>query len=147
MPDKILQINSRQVIHETFDDEIVLVNLETGSYYSLDHVAAAIWQWLGQRVTAAQIQANVAARYVGDRAEMERAVKKFLDELIADGLVQFSDQPAPSDYVFAQTNEPRLEFHAPVLNKYTDMEELLLLDPIHEVDELGWPSAKTEPRE
>jgi len=28
------------------------------------------------------------------------------------------------------------------LQKYTDMEELLQLDPIHEVDKFGWPSAK-----
>jgi hypothetical protein len=25
------------------------------------------------------------------------------------------------------------------LNKFTDIKELLLLDPIHEVDEAGWP--------
>jgi len=147
MPDKTLQINSRQVIHETFEDEIVIVNLETGSYYSLDHVAAAIWHLLEQRVTAAHIQADIAASHAGDRAEIERAVSSFLDELIADGLVQFSDQLAPSDNVFSQTNNARLEFQAPVLNKYTDMEELLLLDPIHEVDELGWPSPKSESRE
>jgi hypothetical protein len=29
----------------------------------------------------------------------------------------------------------------PVLNKYTDMQDLLLLDPIHEVDERGWPNS------
>lgn len=26
------------------------------------------------------------------------------------------------------------------LTKYTDMQELLLLDPVHEVDDEGWPS-------
>jgi hypothetical protein len=30
------------------------------------------------------------------------------------------------------------------LNKYTDMQDLLLLDPIHEVDAAGWPSTKVE---
>lgn len=147
MSDKTLQINPRQVIHETFDDEIVIVNLETGSYYSLDHVATAIWHLLGQRATASQIQANIAARYEGNRAEIERAVKDFLDELIADALVEYCDQPAPSGSPVVQTSETRPRFQAPVLNKYTDMEELLLLDPIHEVDELGWPSPKSDPQE
>ena len=145
MSDKILQINPRRVIHETFDDEIVIVNLETGSYYSLDHVGAAIWELLGQRATVPQIQANIAARYEGDRAELERAVKTFLDELIADSLVEYSDQAAASNDAIAQTKETHLVFQAPVLSKYTDMEELLLLDPIHEVDELGWPTAKSNP--
>jgi hypothetical protein len=31
----------------------------------------------------------------------------------------------------------------PVLDKYTDMQELLLLDPIHEVDDAGWPHTLT----
>ena len=32
---------------------------------------------------------------------------------------------------------------APVLNKYSDMQDLLLLDPIHDVDEeAGWPTNK-----
>ena len=28
------------------------------------------------------------------------------------------------------------------LNRYADMKDLLMLDPIHEVDEKGWPSKK-----
>ena len=38
----------------------------------------------------------------------------------------------------------RLSFEAPILHKYTDMQDLLLLDPIHEVDEAGWPSVKPD---
>ena len=30
-------------------------------------------------------------------------------------------------------------FERPKLGKYTDMQDLLLADPIHEVDEQGWP--------
>jgi hypothetical protein len=32
-------------------------------------------------------------------------------------------------------------FEPPTLEHYTDMEYFLLLDPIHEVDESGWPHA------
>jgi hypothetical protein len=38
------------------------------------------------------------------------------------------------------------EFVTPCLQKYTDMEELLLIDPIHEIDEVGWPSARPPTR-
>jgi len=41
--------------------------------------------------------------------------------------------PLPAGTVFAP----------PVLEVYTDMQDLLLLDPIHDVDEtVGWPSPK-----
>ena len=36
--------------------------------------------------------------------------------------------------------EPQEGFVAPQLHKYTDMQELLLLDPIHDVDQEGWPA-------
>jgi hypothetical protein len=46
-------------------------------------------------------------------------------------------QPLPADVLPAA-------FVAPVLHKHTDMQDLLLLDPIHEVDETGWPSVKKD---
>ena len=33
-------------------------------------------------------------------------------------------------------------FVPPTLEKYTDMQDLVLLDPVHEVDERGWPHAQ-----
>jgi hypothetical protein len=32
-----------------------------------------------------------------------------------------------------------------LLNKYSDMQELLLLDPIHDVDDAGWPKPNPDP--
>ena len=32
------------------------------------------------------------------------------------------------------------EFSTPLVEKYTDMAELILLDPVHDVSALGWPS-------
>ena len=32
------------------------------------------------------------------------------------------------------------EYQAPSLEKYSDLQDLLLIDPIHEADESGWPS-------
>ena len=41
--------------------------------------------------------------------------------------------------------DSRLPFVNPTLTKFTDMQDLLLLDPIHEVDEMGWPHPKPAP--
>ena len=42
------RVNSPQVILETFADEVVIVNLESGSYYSIDKVGAEIWALLAE---------------------------------------------------------------------------------------------------
>jgi hypothetical protein len=33
----------------------------------------------------------------------------------------------------------RRAYVAPAFDRYTDMAELLLIDPVHDVDEAGWP--------
>jgi hypothetical protein len=37
---------------------------------------------------------------------------------------------------------PRRRFQAPRFEKHTDMQDLILLDPVHEVADTGWPHAK-----
>ena len=41
-------------------------------------------------------------------------------------------------------NRTKLEFAAPVLRKYTDMQDFLLVDPIHQTTDAGWPEARPE---
>jgi hypothetical protein len=48
----------------------------------------------------------------------------------------------PSPEPVPQTEKKH--FVAPCLHKYTDMQELLLIDPIHDVDDYGWPIIKKE---
>ena len=40
--------------------------------------------------------------------------------------------------------QPLQDYEPPQLMKYTDMQELILLDPIHDVDEKGWPHTKPD---
>jgi hypothetical protein len=41
-------------------------------------------------------------------------------------------------------NGSRKTWQAPELSIYEDMQDLLQLDPIHDVDETGWPARKLE---
>ena len=56
------------------------------------------------------------------------------------------------ELVNAKTSTPdgpsdglRAPFVAPELKRYADMQDLLLLDPVHDVDEKGWPNALAAP--
>ena len=44
-------------------------------------------------------------------------------------------------------HQARGAYRTPVLSIYTDMQDLLLLDPIHDVDQAGWPTRKVHERE
>jgi hypothetical protein len=147
MPPEVLAIAGPHVIHEVFEDEVVIVNLESGRYYTMSEVGAGIWQLIRDRAAVDVIHAAVNRRYDGAPMEMTAAVGRFLDELQREGLVVPAPRNAAAPYD-APADEPANQaqaFEPPSLQKYTDMEDLLLLDPIHEVDATGWPNKRPGP--
>ena len=44
LPQAALEINAPDVVHEVIDGEAIMINMTTGSYYSLDGVGAAVWE-------------------------------------------------------------------------------------------------------
>jgi hypothetical protein len=135
------KVNGPPVIHQTLDGEVIVVNLDTGSYYSFDGVAAEIWAAVGRGLTVEEAVAEVADRYGASSDVAEPAVKRFLAELAQEELIVSVNGSAPLAAPAAVDGVPGDAFPEPLLNKYTDMQELLLLDPIHEVDERGWPNS------
>ncbi len=85
------------------------------------------------------VAAQVATRYQIDPATARSDVERFAQDLATERLVELdeaSDATAPAPLEPVAT---RLPYVAPTVQKYDDLEDLLLLDPIHEVDEAGWP--------
>ncbi|MGH3055999.1 MAG: PqqD family protein [Gaiellaceae bacterium] len=133
------KVNMPPVIHQNLDGEVIVVNLDTGVYYSLTGVAADIWDVVEGGASTAQAVEEIAARYDGAPELVEPAVTRFVDELAAEELIVPAGAAEPRQAAPSPNGAPRPPFVEPLLHKYTDMQELLLLDPIHEVDEAGWP--------
>lgn len=144
---EIFRINSPKVVQETIEGEVVIVNLEKGDYYSLLKTGADIWSAIEKGNSTIEIIAEMTERYEGDRETIETAVNSLIaqlkeEEIIIIATTNESEQNTQAAETTINKNQEKLPFEAPILSKYTDMEELLALDPIHEVDEMGWPNAK-----
>jgi hypothetical protein len=132
------------IVSETVDDETIIVNLDTGSYYDLNHVGACIWEQVERGQTPGEAAAQVVARFGAGADEARRAMDDLVSELVEEGLI--AEIPAGLDVTLSPNGAASggqsagLAYVPPVMNKHSDMQELLLLDPIHEVDEAGWPS-------
>ncbi|HXG75979.1 MAG TPA: PqqD family protein [Gaiellaceae bacterium] len=132
-----------QVLHESIDGEVIAIDLATGTYYSLRGSAAEIWSVIqtAPGVSPQEISDALERRYAGSGGELAHEVTEFVAELVAEGLVRPVEGERPRngraalDGV-AGTVHP---FQAPRLEKYTDMQDLVLLDPVHEVGGGGWP--------
>ncbi len=133
------RINAPNVVSEIIDGEAVIVHLGTGVYYSVDQSGAAIWSLIEHGTPLSAVVAAVAAHYGQPTTEVEPGVRAFADELLAEGLIVPSDAPTTAAPVSIEASGA---WQPPTLGRYTDMEDLLLLDPIHDVDEAGWPNAK-----
>lgn len=136
-------VDESRVVSEIIDGEAVIVNLANGYYYSLDASAAAIWNRLQAGSSVAEIVLEIRAHHDCSKDEPEAAVHALIDTLVADDLVTPApdrEGPPPSDA--PTTAGDRTPFRAPSLQRFEDMQGFLLVDPIHEVDDTGWPNVK-----
>jgi hypothetical protein len=81
--------------------------------------------------------AGLAARHGAEPAAAGRLAEWVLGRLAADDLVAGPGTDAGETPVVPAV--PGID--PPVLESFTDLEELMLLDPVHDVDERGWPHA------
>ena len=136
------RVKSPNVMHETIEGEVIVIDLTTGSYYSLRDAGAEIWHSIEQGTDEAEIDDGLQDRYEAPREEIVAAVGRFLDELAGEGLIEPSEgaPAAPSAPAApAQRVNGRVPFVAPLIEKHSDMQDLILLDPVHEVSSQGWP--------
>jgi len=133
-------INRPDVVHETIDGETVIVNLENGIYYSLLNSGLDIWNLIETGANFEEITSAMIARYDGPPESIKKNTNELLIALQKEGLVQVSSiKRSVSQTPKALREGGKQIYEPPLLEKYSDMKELLLLDPIHEVDEEGWP--------
>jgi hypothetical protein len=144
------RINKPSVVYEKFDDELVLINLDSGNYYSFEKSGADIWGFIQSGASEAEIIEGVSQRYAGSLATFEDAVKRFLSELKEEGLI-VPDETQETENIKKPHNQnvlgsemKKIDFEPPVLSKFTNMQDFLLVDPIHEIDYTDWPKNKPQ---
>ncbi len=71
-----------------FDDELVLLHLGAGMYYSLDPVGATIWETLSEGRSTDEAVAAVVAGYDVDEPTARADAQKLVEELLAKGLIE-----------------------------------------------------------
>lgn len=136
-------VNRSKVLSEELDGETIIINLETGNYYSMNKAGSALWGLLQDRRSYRTILTHLSARADAEAGEFKTSLDDALSLLKRDGLVLESEsgntaEPAPNGPDEGGTLE------TVSITKYEDMQEMLLADPIHDVDKTGWPGVKPD---
>lgn len=135
-------INEANISHDRLEGEVIIVDLSSGSYFSTSLVGADIWTLVSSKVDKNKIIEELSNIYKLDILETKNQIECFITELINNNLIKEVDLNEdfpinlPQDIVRLKWENPRLE-------KYTDMWDLIKMDPIHETDtDIGWPEKK-----
>jgi hypothetical protein len=145
MPEPTLAIQVPAVTHERLDDEVIAINLETGIYYALVGTAADIWSSFDPASTVDDVADQLTCRYDADPSRVRRDVEAFARRLQRAGLLTRRADGDGEHGPSLPPLSPGAAWNAPELEEYRDMADLVLLDPIHQVDETGWPRLPDTP--
>jgi len=131
------QVNPK-IICENIDGEVIMINLDKGLYYSMHQVAAQVWGLLEKGAQTEQIINTLVNHYKANTQAVANDIKQLLEQLAKVKLVAVVSELQQSTQSFELTDAPAT-YSKPQLEEYTDMQELLLIDPVHQVDDEGWP--------
>jgi hypothetical protein len=134
-------IYDQNIISDVFGEEAVLVNLESGIYYSLRGSSSHIWIRLINQYSPIEILADLIQVYKVAESDLAADIHLFVARLLELRIIK------TSTVTERRTIDPvsecvSAEYAPPVVEVFSDMQEILLLDPVHDVDKAGWPITK-----
>ena len=134
-------IKAPNVVSEVFDREVVVVNLDAGIYYSIGGWSAQIWMLLQNHASINEIIEQIQPYCKDDLNIIKNTVTAFIEDLLNKGLIVI-DENATKQNSFILSLDPSEQIPTLGLEEFSDMQDMLLLDPVHDVDAAGWPIAK-----
>lgn len=129
LPAEPVRVNTDLVAAEVVEGEAVIINLSNGMYYTMDKVGAEVWQLIERGGTPDEMAHEIAVRYQVDRNLVLGHLESLIDELLTEGLVVAESGDIPEGPPSESPERATGPYTTPALVRYTDMREVLALDP------------------
>lgn len=129
-------LNAAAASFEDFGDEIVVIHNDSGVFYSIKGRAIAVWRALEAGLDAFALDARLRAISPEDADTVKRMIEELVSRGIAVPVAGVSTPPLDLD---------ETALGPTAFESNSDFNDLIRLDPIHDVDDRGWPHRKTEP--
>jgi len=140
-----LKIPAKGIAADILDDEVVIVNLTTGHYFSTDGAGCEVWQLLAAGLPISEVIEAMTKRYGDASGDIASYVQSIAGTIVETGLMipdeDAQDRPPQSASEILEPVPVDRTFRASPFLGFDDMESLLLLDPVHDADGKGWPHA------
>jgi len=141
-----LRLKSREVLsRERLDGEVVAIDFESGDYFSFEGPAADIFWLLEAGVAFFHWESIFTSHYanIPGPEHLRHDLLGFLEKLRELGLAVEGSEleggalPLPLDCERGSWEKPEARAH-------NELADLLIIDPIHDTGEDGWPEIKSK---
>lgn len=134
-----LVLNEEKMFADITDGIAIVINSETGIYYGMNTLGSAVLENIINGASTENILKALKA-LPNVPADMEAKLNAFVEELKAKELVIEGGDGSGKANISAEAVADGFDF---TVDEYSDAQELLLADPIHEVKEdTGWTPEK-----
>lgn len=138
------RLRTESVSMERLDGEVIAIDFSTGKYFSFMGTAADLIWLLEQEIPRSEwiTIASDSFTSIPDPETFEENVQHLLGQLDQLELIEPAESLSgngtalPDDY-------PRADWVRPEILANDDLVDLIVIDPIHDVSDDGWPAAKS----
>jgi len=132
------KLASSDVTYQLLDGEVVAIHFTKGIYHNLRGAAAVIFDALARGIPVSQ----VGDCFCGAPLDAAATIQLLAERFVTDELLAVTD----SSIVASCTQPTEVSaWKEPVVESYTDLQQLLLADPIHDVGTESWPKLPEAP--
>jgi hypothetical protein len=137
--------NENEVAAKVIDGEVIIINLSNGMYYSMDKVGADVWLLIAAGHSIDEISSILSKRYDVDQETVASGIDPLADQLLEEQLIVANDAAtAPEGEVELESVNGAV-YETPAFNKYSDMGDVLALDPpLPQLEEEPWSGEETK---
>ena len=137
---KAIQLNDGTFSSEIIDGELILLNRYEGIYYSAGGSIAEIWPMLVSGASLASVIDEAKQMFDGKPEGIAAEILGLVKTLVEENIVF---QIPPGESAEVRSGTPARPFAPFNFEKYADLQDILTLDPLHDVDVVsGWPTPR-----
>lgn len=133
-------LNSHKMFYDVADNQAIIIDASTGVYYALGPLASITFDFLARGASPAAVLAALV-RIPGAPDDMEIRLNEFAERLLHEEILI----TAADGFSGSVTIDPALaaEGFALEMDAFDDAKDIMLADPVHDIDlDQGWPFLK-----
>lgn len=127
-PQSRFRPDPERVAAQVIDGEAVIIDLISGTYFSLAESGGRVWELMEGGCSLEEISSALAREYGVDTARTRVDLGTLFRQLLDEGLVVESSASGAGAAIAPRGTAPAA-YQPPTLQIYRDMQDLLALDP------------------